>query len=85
MQPAVSATAALLSDASPDWVARLSRGSNWAFTGLFVDLCTSKCTERWATVGPIIGLLPDVAYLAGIWLLTSPEPVIPIRPSACGD
>ena len=74
MQPAVSATAALLRDASPDWVARLSRGATWTYTGALLDLCTSNLAERWATVGPIIGLLPDVAYLAGIWLLTSPEP-----------
>ncbi len=73
-QPVGSPSAALLSDASPDWVARLSRGANWAFTGLLLGLCTSNLAELWATVGPIIGLLPDAAYLAGIWLLTSPEP-----------
>ena len=74
VQSTESATVALLSDASPDWVARLSRGATWTYTGALLDLCTSNLAERWATVGPIIGLLPDAAYLAGIWLLTSPEP-----------
>lgn len=72
--PAGSASAVLLSAASPDWVARLSRGANWAFAGLLLGLCTSNLAERCASVGPIIGLLPDAAYLAGIWLLTSQEP-----------
>ncbi len=77
MQPAVSATVVLLRDSCPDWVARLGRGANWAYAGSLLDLCTSNLAERWATVGPIIGLLPDVAFLAGIWLLTSSEPGCP--------
>lgn len=68
------ATAALLRESSPDWVARIGQGANWMFLGLLLSFCTSSLAKRVPYAGPIIDLLPDVAWFAGVWMLTTREP-----------